>query len=132
MKIIRLIIHTIFYISCFIVVTPVWIDLFSDVGFEVGKWAFYFNVVMLCLVNMTNGYLLNPKVFKISIISLVVVSLSLVSISLTDASIIFKIAVTLIGISYFVMLYYFINLLYIHIKANTAITYNRKKKVDIS
>ncbi len=121
MKTLKIIIHSLFYISCFIVVLPAWIDIFGGTNYDINKWAFSFSIIMLCLVNMIDWFSIDKKVFKIATISLAILLVSVVIGSITNLELIQKIAVTLGSLVSIVMYFYFFKLLYIQTKAQTAI-----------
>lgn len=118
MKTLKIITHTLFYISCFIVVLPAWIDIASYV---IDKWAFSFSLIMLCLVNMIDWFSVDKKVFKIAAMSLALVVASVVVGSITSVELIQKIAITIGSLVSIVMYFYFFKMLYIQTKDQLAI-----------
>lgn len=121
MKTLKIITHTLFYISCFIVVLPAWIDIFGGASYEIDKWAFSFSLIMLCLVNMIDWFSVDKKVLKIAAISLALVLASVVVGSITNVELMLKIAITIGSLVSIVMYFYFFKMLYIQTKDQLAI-----------
>lgn len=109
MKILKAVINILFFLSCVIIVSPVWIELFSETSAEnwTWTWAFDFHIFILCLANVVNWFNLDSKILKISIVLLIVVVVSLILQSVTGTDITSKIAITLKGLAYFVMIFYY-------------------------
>ena len=121
MKTLKIISHTLFYISCFIVVLPAWIDIFGGASYEIDKWAFSFSMIMLCIVNMIDWFSVDRKVFKTSVVSLALVLASVVVGTITNVELIQKIVITLGSLVSIVMYFYFFKMLYILTKAQMAV-----------
>lgn len=116
MKSLNIITHTLFYISCFIVVLPFWIDIFGGAGYVIEEWAFSFSLIMLCLVNMIDWFSVDKKVFKIATISLSLVVSSVIVGSITNVELIHKIALTLRALASIFMYFYFFKMLFLQTK----------------
>lgn len=121
MKSLKIITHILFYISCFIVVLPFWIDLFGEASYNIDKWAFNFSLIMVCLVNMIDWFSVDKKVFKIAAISLSLVVATVIVGSITNVELIHKIALTLRALASIFMYFYFFKMLYIQTKNQIGI-----------
>ncbi len=122
MKSLKIIIHILFYLSCVLVLIPVWIDLFSETNFKTNPWYYNLNIVMLCLVNIVDWYSVNKKNYRLALISLIAVLTAITIEIISMSGVLTNISLLLKSLGFIFMTFYFFNMLYVRTRGELAVT----------